>query len=82
MTKQLGTLVVVRELLGATPYWVMDESLPQARARFKRLTGKFPSKKSIINVFTGTPEDLEKIVMNDDMCTISYSSNLINARIQ
>lgn len=80
MTKQL-TYIVVREILGVVPWYAIDESLPQVRARFKRLTGRFPSSRAVITAFTGTFEDLEKIQVND-MGEILYSSNLVKAKIQ
>lgn len=75
MTKQ--TYIVVREF----PYWVTDESLPKARTRFKRLTGKYPSNKATITAFTGELEDLDNIQVND-MGDILYSKNLIKADLQ
>ncbi len=69
MTKQ--TQIVVRD----NRYWVCDEDLPSAKKRFKRLSGKFPSKHASIIAFSGSPEDLEKITI-DDMGTINYPKHL------
>lgn len=75
------TYVVVRDVVGAVPYWATDESLPKVRARFKRLSGKFPSKKASIVAFTGSLEDLDNIAVND-MGDVMYSKNLVKSVIQ
>lgn len=77
----MKTYIVVREVVGAVPYWALDESLPDVRARFKRLTGKFPSSKASIVAFTGKVEDLDNISI-DDMGSISYSKQLTRSVIQ
>lgn len=75
------TYIVVRDVVGSTPYWAADESLPKVRARFKRLTGKFPSKKASIVALTGEYEQLEKVFVND-LGDISYPKGLTLANIQ
>ncbi len=77
MEKPIEALVVIREF----PYWVSDENLPKARARFKRLTGKLPTSKARINVFAGTYARLDKITVND-MGDISYPKELTMVVIQ
>lgn len=84
MTNQqmhLRTYVVVRDVVGSVPYWAADESLPKVKARFKRLTGKFPSKKASIVALTGEYEHLEKVFVND-LGDISYPKELTLAVIQ
>ena len=61
----METRIVVREVLGFTPYWVWDETLHLARTRFKRLTGKYPSEKARIHALRGSIDDVEEIVIND-----------------
>lgn len=80
MTKQ-QTYVVVRDIVGSVPYWAIDESLPKVKARFKRLSGKFPSKKASIVALTGDYEKLEQISVND-LGDLSYSKDLSFAVIQ
>lgn len=80
MTKQL-TYVVVRDVIGSVPYWVIYEGLPEARTRFKRLTGKFPSKKASIIAFTGEFKDLDRLTVND-LGDIIYSRGLTKAVLQ
>lgn len=80
MTKQ-QTYVVVRDIVGPVPYWTTDEDLPKAKARFKRLSGKFPSSKASIIAFTGEWEHLQLIEVND-LGDIVYPKELTKAVIQ
>ena len=75
------TSIIVRDAVGYVPYWACDETLPKVKARFKRLSGKFPSKHAKIVVFTGSLEDLNKITV-DDMGTINYPKTVVRAEIQ
>ena len=75
------TYVVVRDIVGPVPYWAIDESLPKAKSRFKRLSGKFPSNKASIVAFTGKSEDLDKISVND-LGDIHYPKALTRSVIQ
>ncbi len=75
------TYIVVRDIVGPVPYWVIDESLPKSKARFKRLTGKFPSKNATMLAFTGKTEHLENIQVND-MGDILYHKSLTKAVLQ
>lgn len=77
----MQTYIVVRDAVGAVPYWACDDSLPKVKARFKRLSGKFPSKSASIVAFTGSFEDLEKIAVND-LGDISYPKTVVKAVIQ
>lgn len=77
----MHTYIVVRDVIGATPYWATDESLPKVRSRFKRLTGKYPSKKASIIAFTGELEDLDQIAVND-MGDIHYPKSLTKSVLQ
>lgn len=79
MTK--NNIIVVRDIVGPVPYWVMDEDLPKARSRFKRLTGKFPSKKASIIAFHGEDSELDSITIND-LGDVSYSKQLIKIVLQ
>lgn len=73
----MNTYIVIRDI----NHWVIDENLPQARKRFKRLTGKFPSSKANIIAFTGELEELERLTVND-LGDIIYSLKLTKAIIQ
>lgn len=77
----MQTYVVVRDVVGFVPYWTIDESLPLARARFKRLTGKFPSSKASIVAFTGKFEHLNNLQVND-LGDVIYHKSLTKAVIQ
>lgn len=77
----METKIIVRDVVGAVPYWAADESLKKVKARFKRLTGKFPSKKAVIDVFSGTSEDLDNIQIND-LGDISYPKKVCKVNIQ
>lgn len=77
----MQTYIVVRDINGAVPYWAIDESLPKARARYKRLSGKFPSKKASIIAFTGNFEDLNELYVND-LGDVVYRKSLTKAVIQ
>lgn len=77
----MQTYIVVRDVIGVCPYWVIDETLPLARARFKRLSGKFPSKKASIIAFTGSLTELESISVND-LGDIQYNQKLVKSIIQ
>ncbi len=77
----METYIVVRDVNGVVPYWAIDESLPKARARYKRLSGKFPSRNASIVAFTGTFEELQKIAVND-MGDIMYPMTLTKSVIQ
>lgn len=61
----MHTQIIVRDIVGSVSYWASDETLPKVRARFKRLSGKFPSKKASVMLFTGELDDLDKIEIND-----------------
>lgn len=74
MTEQ-PQCVVVRDVVGYVPYWAVDEDLKSARARFKRLSGKFPSKNASILIFTGSLEDIDKVSIND-LGDVSYPKTL------
>lgn len=74
----MSTYLVVREF----PYWAIGESLPKARANFKRVSGKFPTKKASIVAFTGELSDLENLQIDDVMGDILYSKRLIRSIIQ
>ena len=80
MTKQL-TRVVVRDAVGPVPYWAVDEDLPKVKARFKRLSGRFPSNRASIIAFTGEWKHLELIEIND-LGDITYPKELTKAVIQ
>lgn len=73
--------IIVRDVVGAVPYWAGDETLPQVRARFKRLTGRFPSKKASILAFEGDLDLIDKITIND-LGDILYSKDLTTIKIQ
>lgn len=77
----METLIIVRDAVGAVPYWAADESLPLVRSRFKRLSGKFPSKKASIVAFTGSVEDIDKIRV-DDLGSISYPKTVSRVELQ
>lgn len=61
----METRIVVREVVGLTPYWAWDETLHLARVRFKKLTGKYPTQKAVVHVVRGHIEDVENITIND-----------------
>lgn len=73
--------IFVRDIINSTPYWAADDTLPKVKARFKRLTGKFPSKNAVITAFTGTFEDIDKITI-DDIGTLQYPKTVIKIAIQ
>ncbi len=75
------TYIVVRDVINAVPYWACDEGLPAVKQRFKRLTGKYPSKKASIIAFQGKFEDVDNISVND-LGDINYSKNLTKVVIQ
>lgn len=77
----METYIVVRDAVGAVPYWATDISLPKVKARFKRLSGKFPSASASIIAFTGKFEDLEEITV-DDLGDIRYPKALTKSVIQ
>lgn len=81
MTNETETRIYVRDVVGAVPYWACDISLPKVKSRFKKLTGKFPSKEAIITAFTGKFEDLERISI-DDMGTINYPKTVVKINLQ
>lgn len=77
----METYIVVRDIVGSVPYWVIDETLPKAKSRFKRLAGKFPSKKASIVAFTGEYEHLNNLSVND-LGDVMYHKSLSKAVIQ
>jgi hypothetical protein len=81
MTKNNSTKIIVRDIVNATPFWASDETLSQVRNRFKRLSGKFPSKKANIVCFSGSFEDLENINING-LGDIQYGKNVTRTVIQ
>ena len=77
----METLIYIRDTNGVVPYWAADETLPKAKARYKRLSGKFPSKNASIVAFTGSYEDIQKIGVND-LGDISYPKTVTRVVIQ
>lgn len=77
----MHTSIIVRDIVGSVPYWAGDETLPKARARFKRLTGKYPSTKASIVAFTGSFEDINNIQIND-LGDITCSKAVVKTIIQ
>jgi hypothetical protein len=77
----MQTTVIIRDVVGYTPYWASDDTLPQARARFKRLTGKFPSSKATIVAFAGESKHIDAIII-DDLGDIRYNKALTKIVIQ
>lgn len=75
------TRVYIRDVAGVVPYWACDEDLAKARYRFKRLSGRAPSKKASIIAFTGTLEELDKISVND-LGDIQYPKSVSKAVLQ
>lgn len=81
MTKNSHTKIIVRDVIGVVPYWASDDTLPLVRNRFKRLSGKFPSKKASIMLFTGSFEDLDEIEIND-LGDIKYGKDVTKIVLQ
>jgi hypothetical protein len=77
----MNTRIVVRDIVGPVPYWAIDETLPKAKARFKRLSGKFPSNKATILAFTGEQDHLDELYVNY-LGDIRYHKSLTKAVIQ
>lgn len=77
----METRIIIRDVVPPVPYWVIDEDLPKAKSRFKRLTGRYPSNKASIIALTGNFEDLEKVFVND-IGDLSYPKTLTKAVIQ
>jgi hypothetical protein len=82
----MNQIVVVRDVVQshvgyAVPYWAIDEDLPSVRARFKRLSGKFPSKKASILAFSGSAQEIDKVSVND-MGDITYPKTLTKIVLQ
>jgi hypothetical protein len=73
----METMIIVRDY----PHWASDETLPKVRARFKRLTGTFPSKLAEIVAFTGSVESIAKITI-DEIGTINYPKDVTRAQLQ
>lgn len=61
----MDTFYVIRDMSNAVPYWSADYTLEDAKKRYKRLTGKMPSKKATISIFKGEIMELDKIQVND-----------------
>ena len=61
----METLIIIRDTNGVVPYWSSGYNLKEARANYKKHSGKFPSKNAIYRVYRGTREDLDKIEIND-----------------
>lgn len=77
----METLIIVRDVNGAVPYWASGDSLPQARKNYKKFSGKFPSKKASIIAFEGHKIDIEKIWVND-LGDVSYPKTVTKIILQ
>lgn len=77
----METTIFIRDTNGVVPYWACDETLPLAKARYKRLSGKYPSKKASIIAFTGTSEQIDAIRIND-LGDISYPKDITKIVLQ
>lgn len=61
--------IIIRQVVGITPYWACDENLKDARFRFKRLTGKYPTDKAQYTLLVGTLEQIDSVEI-DELGTI------------
>ena len=61
-------LYVVRQ----NNYWGAGKDLPEALNNFKKASGKAATNTADVSGFKGTPEDLERIEIDDVDGTIRY----------
>lgn len=72
-------LIVVRDRVGFSGHYAADKTLPEVRARFKRLSGKFPTKNATILLALGEPCEQYSV---DDMGTIAWPKGVEVIRLQ
>lgn len=77
----MQTLIIVRDVNGAVPYWASGTTLKEARANYKKYSRKFPSSKASIVALTGEEAELDKVLI-DDMGTISYPKTVTKTTVQ
>ncbi len=76
-----NTRVLVLDVVGAGVYYAIAGSLTSARAKFKKLSGKFPSSKATIMAFLGREEAMEHITV-DKLCQITWPQGVTGIRVQ
>ena len=69
----METLVVVRQ----NNYWGAGKTHKEAFYNFRVASGKNPTNTAVYSEFEGSPEDLEKITIDDVDGTISYPKTVI-----
>jgi hypothetical protein len=69
MTENKVQSVIIRQAVGYVPYWACDDTLKDARHRFKMLTGKYPTDKAQHTLAVGSFEQINSIEI-DDLGTI------------
>jgi hypothetical protein len=67
----METMIIVREF----PYWSSGSNYREARSNFKSTSGKFPSSKASIVAFSGAPDRIAELRIND-MGDISYPKDV------
>jgi hypothetical protein len=65
---EMETLVVIRE----NNYWGAGKDEAEAKSNYLKACGRKATGSSVIRSFTGTPEDIERITIDDVDGTISY----------
>lgn len=72
------TLVIVRQ----NNYWGSGKDLAEARNNYKRASGKYPTSNASIIAYTGTPEETDKITVDDFDGTINYPKTISRVVLQ
>lgn len=76
----MTSVIYVRDVVGYVPYWASDITLKDTKNRFKRVSGKFPSKNATWTIFYGEYEKIGEISVND-LGDISYPKGVIKILI-
>lgn len=64
----METLVIVRQ----NNYWGAGSDLSEAQQNYRKSSGRAATNLAAVSSFEGTPEDLERITIDDVDGTISY----------
>lgn len=64
----METLVIVRE----SNYWGAGKDIAEAKANYKKTKGHPASSAAVITEYEGTPEEIDRITIDDFDGTISY----------
>lgn len=69
----METLVIIRE----DNYWGAGKDEAEAKSNYLKACGRKATGGSVVSTFTGTPEDIDRITIDDVDGTIKYPKTVV-----